>query len=91
MDIHTNRVGLTRYRPIRVYQWFKYVRDNGGPDSRPTKVGFIRLPGRAHYKLNVGSRALARGVGSFRPIITYTKGRGRFTTSAEGAHPYNIQ
>jgi hypothetical protein len=55
---------------------FKYVRDNGGPDSRPTKVEFIRLPRPAHHKLNVGSRALARGMGSFRPIITYTKGRG---------------
>jgi hypothetical protein len=55
------------------------------------KVGFIRLPGPARHKLNVGSRALARGVGSFRPIITYTKGRGRFTKSAEGAHSCNMQ
>jgi hypothetical protein len=49
----------------------------------------LRQPGLAHHKFNVGSRALARGVGSFRPTITNIKERGRFTKSAEEAHHYN--
>jgi hypothetical protein len=62
----------------RCYQCLKYVGVNGSPASRPTNVGFYGC--RAQHKCNVASRALARGVGSFRPIITYMKGRGRFTT-----------
>jgi hypothetical protein len=67
------------------------VRGSWSPASRPTKVGFIRLPGPAHNNFNMGSRALARGVGSFRPIITYMKGRGRFAKSVQGASHYNMQ
>jgi hypothetical protein len=57
----------------------------------PTKVGFIRLPCPVNKNFYVGSRALARGVGSFRHIITYMKGRGKFTKSAQGAYHYNMK